>query len=146
MQLTLRYGVLCVRLWTSELGETTKRRSPPRGNTKVDSRQTDLNVFYPPQVPSNVCCRFLFFFFSFFFFFFLCQEKKKNGICKASLYIEKHLLFSTLVEKTKKKQNKKNNHTCQFSQARAYYTAYSVFLRRFFFLTLLIVSAFLIKT
>lgn len=87
-------------------------------------------------LPTFVVVTFLFFPFLFYF--------AKKRICKASLYIEKHLLFSTLVEKKYKKKTP-NNQTCQFSQARAYCTAYSVFVRRFFFLTSLIVSAFLVK-
>lgn len=114
MQLTLRYGVLCVRLWTSELGETTKRRSPPRGNTKVDSRQTDLNVFYPPQVPSNVCCRF-FFCFQFFFFFFTLPKKKKTVFVKHLCILKSTYCSAHLWRKRKKTKQKKQPYLSVFT-------------------------------
>lgn len=56
---------------------------------KIDEVTWKFILLEGDSVPSNICCLF-----SFFLFFLLCQK----CICLASLYIEKHLLFSTLGE------------------------------------------------
>lgn len=111
MQLTLRYGGTCARVWLwSQSSATTnpaeKRswisRLLTRGN-RLESSSSSRTIKFLPT-------------FVVFFPFLLCQK----CICKASLYSEKHLLFSTLTEKKR---------TLIFN-GEAYYTAFSVFLQR----------------
>lgn len=80
----------------------------------------------------------MFFFFPFLFYF------AKKRICKASLYIEKHLLFSTLVEKQKRQKKKPTTRHVSFHR-RGPTTPPIQYSYEGFFLTSLIVSAFLGK-
>lgn len=139
MQLTLRYGVMCVWLWPQS--SANKRKILLRGSARIPRRSTrgkQTWTFNPPQVPSNICCRYVFFFFLSFF------TLPKNVFVK-HLCILKSTYCSAHLWKNKNDKKKKPTTRHVSFHRRGPTTPPIQYSYEGFFLTSLIVSAFLGK-